>query len=96
MLELGTFTNEAHEQIGRKVCDLSIDFLLAMGDEAPVVVESAIRCGLPMERAKIVESHSEAVSLLRQMIQSGDWVLVKGSRRMAMEKIAERLAEGRA
>jgi UDP-N-acetylmuramyl pentapeptide synthase len=43
-----------------------------------------------------VESHSEAVSLLRQMIQSGDWVLVKGSRRMAMEKIVERLAEGRA
>jgi UDP-N-acetylmuramyl pentapeptide synthase len=49
-----------------------------------------------MERAKIVESHSEAASLLRHMIQSGDWVLVKGSRRMAMEKIAERLAEGRA
>ena len=96
MLELGSFTNEAHEQIGRMVCDLSIDFLLAMGDEAPVVVESAIRQGLPMERAKIVESHSGAVLLLRQMIQSGDWVLVKGSRRMAMEKIVERLAEGRA
>lgn len=96
MLELGSFTNEAHEQIGRNVYDLSIDFLLAMGDEAPVVVESAIRRGLPVEHAKIVESHSEAVSLLRQMIQSGDWVLVKGSRRMAMEKIVERLAEGKA
>ena len=71
-------------------------FLLAMGDKAPVVVESAIRRGLPMGRAKIVESHSEVVSLLRQMIQSGDWVLVKGSRGMAMEKIPERLAEGRA
>jgi len=96
MLELGSFTSEAHEQIGRKVCDLSIDFLLAMGDEAPVVVESAIRRGFPMERAKIVESHSEAVSLLMQMIRNGDWVLIKGSRRMAMEKIIERLAEGRA
>jgi len=95
MLELGSFTNEAHEQIGRKVCDLSIDFLLVMGDEAPIVVESAIRRGLPMERARIVESHSEAISLLRQMIQSGDWILVKGSRRMAMEKIVEGLAEGR-
>ena len=96
MLELGGFTNQAHEQVGKKVCDLSIDFLMAMGDEAPVVVESAIRFGLPMERAQIVESHSEAASLLRQMVQSGDWVLVKGSRRMAMEKIVERLAGGRA
>jgi UDP-N-acetylmuramoyl-tripeptide--D-alanyl-D-alanine ligase len=95
MLELGSFTNEAHEQIGRKVCDLSIDFLLVMGDEAPIVVESAIRRGLPIERARIVESHSEAIFLLRQMIQSGDWILVKGSRRMAMEKIVKGLAEGR-
>ncbi len=96
MLELGGFTKEAHEQLGEKVSELSIDFLLALGEEAPIVVESAIRHGFPMERTKVVESYSEAVSQLRQMIQSGDWILVKGSRRMAMEKIAEGLIEGRA
>ncbi len=96
MLELGGFTKEAHEQLGEKVSELSIDFLLALGEEAPIVIESAIRHGFPMERAMVVESHSEAVSRLRQMIQSGDWILVKGSRRMAMEKIAEGLTEGRA
>jgi UDP-N-acetylmuramoyl-tripeptide--D-alanyl-D-alanine ligase len=95
MLELGNLTKEAHEQIGKRVSELSIDFLLTMGEEAPIVVESAIRHGLPMERARIVESHSEAISLLRQMIQRGDWILVKGSRRMAMEKIVEGLTEGR-
>jgi len=96
MLELGSFTKEAHEQIGKKVSELSIDFLLALGEEAPIVVESAIRHGFPMERARIGESHSEAISILRQMIQNGDWILVKGSRRMAMEKIVEGLTEGRA
>ena len=96
MLELGNFTMEAHQRIGQKVRELSIDFLLALGEEAPVVVESAIRHGFPMERARVVESHSEAISLLRQMIQNGDWILVKGSRRMAMEKIVEGLTEGRA
>jgi UDP-N-acetylmuramoyl-tripeptide--D-alanyl-D-alanine ligase len=96
MLELGNFTKEAHERLGEKVSELSIDLLLALGEEAPIVVESAIRHGLPMERAKVVESHSEAISILRQMIQSGDWILVKGSRRMAMEKIGEGLTEGRA
>jgi UDP-N-acetylmuramyl pentapeptide synthase len=30
------------------------------------------------------------------MIQNGDWILVKGSRGMAMEKIAEGLTGGRA
>jgi UDP-N-acetylmuramoyl-tripeptide--D-alanyl-D-alanine ligase len=96
MLELGSLTEEAHEQIGKKVSELSIDFLLALGEKAPLVVGSAIRHGLPMERARVLESHSEAISLLRQMIQNGDWILVKGSRRMAMEKIVEGLAEGRA
>jgi UDP-N-acetylmuramoyl-tripeptide--D-alanyl-D-alanine ligase len=96
MLELGNFAKEAHEQIGKKVSELSIDFLLALGEKAPVVVESAIRHGFTMEKARIVENHSEAISLLRQMIQNGDWILIKGSRGMAMEKIVEGLAGGRA
>jgi UDP-N-acetylmuramyl pentapeptide synthase len=63
-----------------------------MGEEAPVVVESAVRHGLERERAKVVESHSEAISILETWLQEGDWILVKGSRRMAMEKIAEGLS----
>jgi UDP-N-acetylmuramoyl-tripeptide--D-alanyl-D-alanine ligase len=58
-------------------------------------VESAIRYGLRPERTKVVESHSEAISILKQWIQEGDWILVKGSRRMAMEKIVEGLTERR-
>jgi UDP-N-acetylmuramoyl-tripeptide--D-alanyl-D-alanine ligase len=96
MLELGSFAKEAHEQIGKKVSELSIDFLIALGEEASTVVQSAIRHGLPMKSARMVENHSEAISLLREMIEDGDWILVKGSRRMAMEKIVEGLAEGRA
>jgi UDP-N-acetylmuramoyl-tripeptide--D-alanyl-D-alanine ligase len=95
MLELGNFEKEAHEQLGERVSELAIDFLLALGEDAPLVVESAIRHGFPIERTRIVESHSEAISLLRQMLENGDWILVKGSRRMAMEKIVEGLTEGR-
>ena len=95
MLELGSFTEEAHLQLGRRVGELSIDFLLAMGEWAPVVVESAIRHGIEPERTKVLESHGEAISLLKRVIQEGDWVLIKGSRRMAMEKIVEGLTEGR-
>ena len=95
MLELGNFEKEAHEQLGERVSELSIDFLLALGEDAPLVVESAIRHGFPIEKTRIVESHSEAISLLRQMLENGDWILVKGSRRMAMEKIVEGLTEGR-
>ena len=95
MLELGDFTEEAHLQLGKKVRELSIDLLLALGEKAPLVVESAIHNGLEQERARVVGSHSEAISILKQVIQKGDWILIKGSRRMAMEKIVESLKEGR-
>jgi UDP-N-acetylmuramoyl-tripeptide--D-alanyl-D-alanine ligase len=93
MLELGDFTKEAHQQLGRKVGELSIDFLLTLGEEGPVIVDSAIRHGLPPERAKVVENHSGAISILKKIVQEGDWILVKGSRKMAMEKIVEGLME---
>jgi len=95
MLELGDFSVEAHQHIGQRMQELSIDFLLALGDEAPVLVESAIRHGLDSEKARIVESHTEAISILKKMVRDGDWILVKGSRRMGMEKIAEGLMERR-
>ncbi len=96
MLELGDFTEEAHQQIGEKVKELSIDLLLTMGEKAPLVVESAIRQGFEPKRTRVVESHSEAILILKEVIQEGDWILVKGSRRMAMEKIVEGLIERRA
>ena len=95
MLELGDFSLEAHQHIGKRVAELSVDALLALGEEAPVLVESAIRQGMDLEKARIVEGHLEAVSLLRKMVREGDWILVKGSRRMRMEKITEGLMERR-
>jgi UDP-N-acetylmuramyl pentapeptide synthase len=50
---------------------------------------------LNSEKARIVESHTEAISILKKMVRDGDWILVKGSRRMGMEKIAEGLMERR-
>jgi UDP-N-acetylmuramoyl-tripeptide--D-alanyl-D-alanine ligase len=79
--------------LGQKVSELSIDFLLTLGEEAAALVESAIRHKFPLERTKVVESHSEAASILREMVRDGDWILVKGSRGMAMEKIVEALKE---
>jgi UDP-N-acetylmuramoyl-tripeptide--D-alanyl-D-alanine ligase len=95
MLELGRFTEEAHQQLGQQVEELSIDLLLTLGEQAPIVAESAIRHGLPLERVKVVESHREVISILREIMREGDWILLKGSRRMAMEKIVEGLTERR-
>ncbi len=95
MLELGEDSIEAHRELGRRAAELSIDLLLAIGEEASVVVGSALREGVSQERARVVGSHSEAASIVRAFAREGDWILVKGSRGMAMERVVEVLKEGR-
>jgi len=93
MLELGDYSEEAHRRLGQRVRDLSIDFLITLGQRASIVVDSAVRAGLAVERARVVQSDSEAVGLVLKWAQEGDWILIKGSRGMAMERIAEALRE---
>jgi UDP-N-acetylmuramyl pentapeptide synthase len=38
--------------------------------------------------------HQEAVDILNRLTDSGDTILIKGSRKMAMERIAEGLIKG--
>jgi UDP-N-acetylmuramoyl-tripeptide--D-alanyl-D-alanine ligase len=96
MLELGEYTKEAHQEIGRKAAELSLDLLLLMGKEAVLAADAAIGHGLGPEKVRVVKSHREAVSILRQILRKGDWVLVKGSRGMEMEKVVNGLREAEA
>ena len=96
MLELGGFSEEAHRQLGEKISELPIDFLMMLGEKGALVVESAVHHGFPAGRVRRVKDHSEALLALNEVAQEGDWILIKGSRGMAMEKITERLQEGRA
>jgi UDP-N-acetylmuramoyl-tripeptide--D-alanyl-D-alanine ligase len=93
MLELGSFAEEAHRRLGRKMAELSIDFVIALGRYGSKVVEAAVRQGLNREWTRVVETHAEALAVLNQIVRAGDRILVKGSRGMAMEKIAENLRE---
>jgi UDP-N-acetylmuramoyl-tripeptide--D-alanyl-D-alanine ligase len=96
MLELGHFSEEAHRQLGKKISELPIDFIIMLGERGALVVESAVHHGFPAEKVRRVKDHSEALLALNEVAREGDWILIKGSRGMAMEKIAERLKEGRA
>jgi len=95
MLELGDSAEEAHQELGEKVKEFSVDFLLTLGEKALLTAESAIRHGFDPKRTRVVKDHSEAISILTGMIREGDWILIKGSRGMTMEKIAEGLIKRR-
>jgi len=54
-------------------------------------VEEARRTGLAADRARHFGEPAEAASWVAGCLRPGDWVLVKGSRSMRMERASEAL-----
>ena len=98
MLELGTGAAEAHRGIGALVAGLGLDYLAVTGEHAGQVAEAAAAGGMARERIKVCRGTDEVASWLaglieQRKIQQGDWVLLKGSRGMRMERVLPRLNE---
>jgi UDP-N-acetylmuramoyl-tripeptide--D-alanyl-D-alanine ligase len=81
MLELGAYAPDAHANLVRRLNELSVDILIAVGPEMHKA--SSGFAG----QAHQAGSSSDARSLLLGMMQEGDTVLIKGSRGMSMEKV---------
>lgn len=89
MAELGGCSRSAHNEVGRRAADAHLDQLFAIGQRASQIAAAARERGLKgvVEIAE-VENAMEAV---KEFARPGDVVLVKASRSMRLERIAEML-----
>jgi len=91
MLELGTHAAALHRELGNEVAKMGVRLLLIMGKFSSDVREGALSGGLPSPSIYIGKNHQDLIDFLRGVLKQGDLLLVKGSRRMAMEKVIEGL-----
>lgn len=90
MMELGQHAQDAHRQIGILATRAGMAGLYATGEFANAVAKGAAGAG--MDRRKIfIGTREQIVEVLKGRSGPGDWILVKGSRLMAMEKVVEGL-----
>ncbi len=94
MFELGDYAEEAHLNTGRKVVDSGINYLIVMGSFSKFIVTGAVEAGMIEDNIFVCNDHQEALNILNRHAKAGDTILIKGSRKMAMEKIAEGLIKG--
>src|SRR5438128_188252 len=92
MLELGDHAERAHEEIG-SLAGKTADMLIAVGEYAPRMVQSARRAGLAADRALVVQDADEAVAALTPWLNAQTQILVKGSRGMRLERVVEQIRE---
>ncbi len=89
MLELGDIAQEAHREVGRLIGNLNVAGLFVLGDHAADVAEGAVEAKVNPQEILIAGSHREIVDHLIDTVQPGDWILVKGSRKMRMETVID-------
>jgi UDP-N-acetylmuramoyl-tripeptide--D-alanyl-D-alanine ligase len=96
MLELGSWSEDAHRDIGAHAAHLQIDLLIAVGSYAELIAAGAAAGGMPETRISCFATAEEAGQALAGEVDNGDLVLVKGSRAVHMERIIEALRRHRA
>jgi UDP-N-acetylmuramoyl-tripeptide--D-alanyl-D-alanine ligase len=57
------------------------------------VADGAAETGINPDRIFPVETRAEGARILMEVLEPGDWLLVKGSRSMHMEGLIDRLEE---
>jgi len=89
MLELGDEAERYHEEIGRAVVETGVGKAYLRGDFARSTAKGALKRGMKGDQILVDLSTEETVAHLKACLRTGDWVLVKGSRKMKMEEIVQ-------
>ncbi len=90
MLELGEWSESFHKETG-SVCTIAgISMLYSTGEFAESVAEGALEQNMS-PRKIMIGSLDDIYQDLTFRLKPGDWILVKGSRTMGMERIVNKL-----
>ena len=93
MGELGEDSREEHDALGRMVVRLDVSKLLAVGEDTRALYLGASLEGSWGDEAAWVAGVDEAVTRLRDELRPGDVVLIKASRSVGLERVAQALLE---
>lgn len=91
MLELGSFAASAHQAIGRLATQMGIDAVIAVGQYADYVAQG-VREARP-QGVVTYRTVSDLIQHLPALLQDGDGLLIKGSRKLNLEQVTEFLLQ---
>lgn len=92
MKELGEKSPKYHYDVGAYAPkSASADVLVLIGEHSQHIADGALAYGLTNENIHIFETNEDIIEFLKAFVEKGDSILVKGSRAMKLEVIAEEL-----
>ena len=85
--EVGSFSKEIHEKVGKEVAKNKIDMLVTVGEEAKNIAKMAVEEGMNAKNVYSCDLNEQAIKILNNMLVQGDTVLLKASNSMKFDEI---------
>jgi len=79
----------------RTIGAMGLSHLFVMGEAARRIAEGAREAGMDEKRIHLPRDLEELLAILDGLLMPGDWILIKGSRRMRMERVVAGLKSRR-
>ncbi len=92
MNELGEMEEESHLEVGRFAGESKVDLLITVGDRGRLIQKGALEIG-GVGEAKHFDTKEELIASLKDIIKGGDVVILKASRTVELEKVADAIEE---
>ncbi len=89
MLELGSYTEEGHREVGHMIADHNMDMIIAVGEKSRDIIRGAIDKGFPKDKTFYFNKSDDAGRFLQEKLQVNDLVLIKGSQGVRMERVVK-------
>ena len=89
MRELGPAGPGFHEDVGKFVAKCDLDQLVCVGPQARLIADVARKLGMAQERIALFPDAAAAAKGVPKALAAGDVILVKGSRVMGLEVVAD-------
>ena len=93
MLELGEFSKELHEKVGKEVAKNQIDVLITIVEEAKHIAQKAQEEGMQESSIHIFENNESAITYIKNIQKEGDVILIKASNAMKFIEIVNALKQ---
>lgn len=94
MKELGSSSSRMHELVGTMAAGLDPDLIFFFGEEMKTALESA-RKGMSPGQLIYTSDYLELEEKVLDFIKEGDLLLIKGSRSMELNKLADKIVDCR-
>src|SRR4051812_12676060 len=93
MLELGRSSERFHREIGEYAGTCKFDALICVGPQSKLIMEAAVTSGMEADRVSHYADSVQAAADVPRWLDAGDLVLLKGSRGMRLERVANAIAD---